>query len=360
MKFKIIKNFEKIKIGQFCDHYFYDFNPNKKFKKVIFATMHQSENFNNIEVLKFAIWCQKKNIKLIMYGFANQLPLFSIFADAVLLQDVNSWSKDLYEDKSGTSYNVDQNFFQTIRNYERTYCNGVFDLSRNISFNQSYPLLFDTTESEFKTWPLFLEIAENEISNEEVVEKYSDPIIYIRQSAKNKYDELVSKGIIKSNILMCEVKTGPHCGGDYLLSCLKKATEDYSVEICTDIEFKKSFSLQCGQDYLSVQMLCSGFSNWMWACYGGSSNIFPFFPIKLISISDAYCRYELTRSLFRSRLGELGEVFPEFNTLLYCFPGEKDGPSRTDGHPPLPDFQKLVKDLSDLKIKSTYIAERIL
>lgn len=378
MKFKILENssFKKVDLEKIVtpdwatsklippkDHYFYDFNPHKKFDQTIVATMHQWENYNNVEVLKFGLWCNKNNIKLIMYGFMNQLPLFGLFADAVVLQDVESWSNALYNateaEGFGSSYIVDQISFEKLRYYQKMFSNGVFDLSRDIVFNHDHPLFSNSTEdNEYKTWPILLSLAEKEISNKEVAEKYSDPVIYIRRSAKNKYEELVSKNIIRNNILMCEVKTGYYCGGEHLISCFKNATQNYDIEICTDIDFKKEFSSMCGQDYMSVQMLCSGFSNWMWACYGGSSNIFPFFPIKLLSVSDAYCRYELIRELFRSRLGELGEIFPETKTLLYCLPGEKDGPSRTDGQPPLPNLQKLVKDLLNFEIKSSFVCDK--
>lgn len=351
------------KRGHSKKHYFYDFSPHKKFDQSIVASMHQWENYNNVEVLKLGLWCKKHNIKLTMYGFFNQLPLFGIFADAVILQDAESWSNALYnateEEGFGSCYITDQVSFEKIRYYQKMFSNGVFDLSRDIVFNEQHPLLRDHfIENDFKTWPLLLSLSEKEISDEEVVEAYANPVIHIRRSAKEKYDQMVCEGFIKPDILMCEVKTGYYCGGEHLLSCFKKATEGYPIEICMDIDFKKLLASRCGQDYMAVQMLCSAFSNWMWACYGGSSNIFPFFPIKLASVSDAYCRYALIRKLFRARLGELGEIFPETNTLVYCLPGEKDGPSRTDGQPPLPNLQKMVMELSNMKIKSYYLSDK--
>jgi hypothetical protein len=334
IKFKVLKenDFEKRKIFGH-DHICYEFNKTTNYKRSIIATMHQIENGTNLEVLKFALWCRKNQTKLIMYGLINQLPLFSIFADSAILQNNENWASDLYPkpdnlDGSTTNY----------RRYE------VFK-----HFNES----IDLDHCNEKVWPQWLWTALDEASDDEVVANFTYPTIYIRQNAVDTYNKLVADNIIQKNLVMCEAKVD-HCTGPTLLSVFQNATKkaNFDLPICCDLGFRRRLAELCGQDYMSTQLLASAFSNWIWICYGGASNIFPFFPIKLVAISDVHCKYDLIRKLFQARFGEIGKVLPEFEGLIFCFPGEVDGPSRTDGHRPLPNLQKLTKDLSNHKLNA--------
>jgi hypothetical protein len=323
------------------NHYCYNFN-SKTYKNSIIATMHNMENTNNLEVLKFALWCKKNDIKLTMYGLLNQLPLFGIFADSVILQDKENWSKNIYPQKIGdhdATHYAAENMFEKFELFDRA------DDTEN-RFNSCINL-FRHGESPPNQWPVLLSLADREISDEEVVEHFSFPTIYIRSDAYKKYKQLKNNGKIQDNLIVCEVRVSGGCGGEHLLSVFKEKTKDYPLPICFDLDFRKNLCAACGQDYMAVQILCSLISNWMWIAYGGSSNILPFFPIKIISISDIYCRYDLIRKIFIKRYGqELGQIFPEQETLIYCLPEEKDGPSRTDGHRPLPNLRDLVQKLS--------------
>jgi hypothetical protein len=312
------------------EHYLIDLNQ-KKYKNYVFVSMHAIENTNNIEVLKFALWCRKNDIKITIYGLLNQLPLFSIFADSLILQSKNNWSSDIYPNEigeyCGTHYSQ-ENLFESIG--QKIKFDQVMNLSRTID-----------------DWPMLLSVAERTISDDEVVDNFAFPDIYIRKEAYDKYEKIKSEGLIQKNLIMCEVKLTGGCGGDHLLSIFKEKTKDFPLPICFDLDFRKLLCQKSDQDYMSVQLLCSIQDNWMWITYGGSSNIFPFFPIKILSISDAYCQYDLTRKLFLKRYGEeLGSILPDFDTLIYCLPDEKDGPLRTDGHKPLPNLRDLSLRLS--------------
>lgn len=324
LRFKVLEGSDFEKKNYFGrNHYCYRINHVPRSRSII-ATMCQVENVTNLEILKFALWCRKNDTKLTMYGFLNQLPLFSVFADEVILQDSPQWATDLYAQNpnSVTTY----------------YTHRIFSNFNGIELDHP---------AEEDKWPDFLTIADKEISDDEVAEQFKYPLIHIRQNAIDAYDKLSAGGIIKKNLIMCEVKTD-HCGGNHLLSIFDNATKNYPLPISYDLPLKLKLSSAAGQDYMSVQLLASALSNWMWICYGGSSSIFPFFPVKILSLSDAYCRHKTIRKLFNARFPQFSDIFPEFETLIFCFPGEKDGPSRKDGHKPLPNLQKLTKDFSDM------------
>jgi hypothetical protein len=209
-----------------------------------------------------------------------------------------------------------------------------------------------------ENWPLLLEIANNQISDDEVVESFCFPKIFIKESSYKKYLDISSE--MKKDLVVCEVKTLDKKSDEYLklgydtgdifLNNLRDSAKGHPLKIVTDKQENKKMAELCGEDYMGVQILCSFIKNWMWICFGGSSNIFPFFPVKILSLCDQTLCIDLIRKISIRRFGKIGEILPEFETLIYCLPGEKDGPSRTDGHRPLPNLQKLIKDFSEQKM----------
>jgi len=306
--------------------------------------MHETENTNNLEVLKFALWCKKNDIRITAYGLLNQLPIFSIFADSAILQSKEDWGDHIYPEQvgnfDGTHYLKDDLFEM----FKSSNIDG-FKFNDHIRLER-HPL------KEPSEWPVLLSLSERTISDEEVAEFFAFPKIFIREEAYGKYKRMKDEGFLNKNLIMCEVRVSGGCGGEHLLSIFKEKTKGYPLPICFDLNFRKEFCRKSGQDYMAIQVLCSLIDNWMWVAYGGSSNILPFFPIKILSLSDVYCRRDTTRQLYLKRHGlELGEIFPEFETLIYCFPEEKDGPSRTDGHVPLPNLKDLTIKLSNQAMK---------
>lgn len=333
-------------------HYVFKMNE-IKYKNNIIATMHNIENCNNLEVLKFALWCKKNDIGITMYGMLNQLPLFGIFADSVILQDRESWSTGIYPEKEG---NPDATHYDM----KNLFCNFKTYASPEEGEENRYSFCLDLSRSggcSEEKWPLLLSLADREISDEEVSEHFKFPCLYMREEALTKYIKMKKEGTIPDNLIMCEVRVSGGCGGSHLLSILREKTKDYEIPICTDLDYRKKLCAKSGQDYMSVQILCSLMSNWMWIAYGGSSNILPFFPIKILSVSDVFCRLNLIRTIFSKRFVDFCGVFPELETLIYCFPEEKDGPSRIDGHKPLPNLKKFTKDFSEYKLNFEFVGK---
>lgn len=315
------------------EHLRFDFTGRGDLPEVL-VTMHQFENFNNIEVLKFALMCRRKGVRITAYGMLNQLPLFGIFADSAILQVNPSWSKNVYPrdgDDHSTTYETFDLFGELADD---------FDMAFNLSRPPGPP----------ESWPSFLREPEYEITDQEVAREFLCPDLFVREQALEAYRGMAKDGFIGRDTIMCEVKINSACGGRHLLDIFRKKTEGYEIPVCHDQGYRRELCRRSGMDLMSVQALSSLDSNWMWISYGGASNILPFFPIKILSLSDAYVRPELTRALFSGRYGPFGDVFPEFETLIFCFPGEEDGPSRTDGHRPLPDMRKFVREFSKYEL----------
>lgn len=317
------------------DHLYYQFNK-KEYAREVLLFLNLHEHYNNLELLKFALMCKRYSTKITVYTNINEFPLVSTFADAAIL----------YPGKTDEVY-------RHITRYEhdRKIVGKLFD--QFVSSPHGLHDAIGLSRTQKENWPLLLEIAEDQISDEEVVEKFSFPEIHIRESAYIKYKQI--KNQLKENAIVCEVKVSEqkplgYDTGENFLSSLERNTKDFALEIIKDKSENAWLANICGHDYMGVQIICSFLKNWMWICYGGSCNIFPFFPVKILSMTDQTICESLTRKMSIERFGEIGKVFPEFQSLIYCMPDEKDGTSRTDGLDPLPNLKSLTVNFSKLKI----------
>jgi len=347
------------------NHYYFEFNKDK-FSNQIVVCINILEHFNNIELLKFSIWCKRHNTRVVAYGNINEFPLFGIFADAAIV----------YETKDNFLYEHDSFYNPTTTDevIEKIYTESIYFPARLSFLNQREWEINEINRSDiigefigchvinlskltgFKPAHFLLEIADKEVSDEEVVEKFTSPIIYIRNSSFKKYEILKEKGLLGENWIVGEIKQSSGCHGGHLISVLESKIKDFELPFILDKKLINELSLKCGSNYMEIQLLSSLLLNWMWICYGGSSHIFSFFPVKVLSLSDASCLPELSRKISIARFGEyIGRIFPEFETLIYCMPGEEDGVGRTDGHPPLPNIRKMIKDFSKFEIKAEFV-----
>lgn len=317
----VVEEFQRIDlIG--INHLYYEFNKNPKEGEVLlFLNLH--EHYNNLELFKVALFCRRNNTRLVAYGHLNEFPLFSTFADAAIL-----YSRDDHQIYEGISRYT----------YDHGLVGGIFNESLSHSVRQCWSL--------GRVWgkkPLLLEMIEKEVSDEDVVNEFAFANVCVRRQAHTKYQILKSIGLIKSDLVVCEVKNSPDCGGPHLIANLKSKLKDFDLRFETDIEFNKKMFGLCGQDYMGVQVLASFLDNWMWILYGGSCNIFPFFPVKILSMADQTVLPELTRKMAIKRFGEMGKIFPEFETLIYCLPGQ--GEKDSSGND-LPNLRQSIKDFS--------------
>jgi hypothetical protein len=383
------ENLKKVNIYG-IDHFYYEFNQDK-FENQIILLMNINEHWNNLELFKFYLWCKKNKVRVVSYGHLNELPLLSLFSDAVILFPSQKESH-LYS--GGSVYSFDDQLLSRIilqeilvpgalsfldirrweinpellekfdrSHFEGAYGENYFGRPEEYLTGHVIELSKGYQNNSIKPYHILLDIAMRSISDEEVVDYFSFPSIWIRSSSLKIWERIKDDEFIKSefpeNCVMCEVKQQDSCGGKHLLGILHESTKDHPLKFVSDWEKKQKMFEMTGQDnYMEIQILGSFFYNWMWISYGGSAHIFSLLPLKVLSLSDQGVFYDLARKISTARFGDFGNTFPDCVTLIYCMPGEKDGPSRTDGHPPLPNFQKLVKDFSEYNFKFNLCQEK--
>lgn len=376
IQIKVINDENLKKINLYgVDHFYYEFNEDK-FENHIILMMNINEHWNNLELLKFYLWCKKHKIRVVTYGHLNELPLLSLFSDAVILFPSQKESH-LYS--GGSVYSYDDELLSRIilqeingpgalsfldlrrweinpdllDKFERSHFEGAYVpwvlTGHVIGLSKGYQ------NNAIKPYHILLDIAMRDISDEEVVDHFSFPAICVRSSSLEIWDKIKNDNFFElefpKNCVMCEVKQQDSCGGKHLLGILHESTKNHPLKFVSDWEKKQKMLELVGQDnYMDIQVIGSFLNNWMWISYGGSAHIFSLLPLKVLSLSDQGVFYDLARKISIARFGDLGHIFPDCVTLIYCMPGEKDGPSRTDGHPPLPNLQKLVEDFSNYEL----------
>lgn len=260
---------------------------------VFIGTAHREENYNNIELFKLALYCRKKGTKLVMFGQRNHLPLFSTFADAMIYPTMEP-DQDLYGD-----FNDNQN----ITTYDPPSIPngfGITDLS-----------LYDYVDHEGDK-PSILGRAMLEISDEEVVEHFTDIQIHVLEQSVEVYDRLRRENVLLPGFIVCEMKEHAICHGPRYREIADQAARDLKLPFITAREWLHKLAKECGQDYMAVQCLASAILNWSWICDGGSANIFSFFPFKVLAMRDVFIPEALMRELHHARFGR--GIFPYFNT----------------------------------------------
>lgn len=271
----------------------YDFRAGPWKHEMIFA-MHRLENGNNLEVLKLALYCRRRHIKMTMIGVLNQFPLFSIFADAVILCSAENYLDEAYVDHVAPQHYT---------------CYKTPPLPESIMVTNLDRMLAVATGKEYEGH--ILTAAMLEVSDDEVVDAFADVTVRVRSSSYDLYHRLCNQRRIPRFTLIAELKE--YCGAHGFLwrNALNAWAEKSGVRVITDRSWQIALAGDCGEHYMAVQCLGSILSGWAWYCYGGSTNIMSFFPFKLLVISDAFAQYSLAHKLSLARFGE--SIFP-------CYP----------------------------------------
>lgn len=250
----------------------------------IVCTMHRRENWNNLEIFKLAILLRRKRIRLVMFGALNQLPMFSLFADAVILRSMPNYLQNAYGDVIRPGHVTDMQTISLPRELN------VIDMSIEPKFNGH------------KLHP-YLEEAIKTITDEEVVEVFKFPTIWIRQSSFDLFESLP----IPKNMIGCEMKE--HYGSTDWKMRLRMVGDQ--LPLIYDRAYFRNLCNTCGEHYMAVTCLMSLLKNWMWICYGGSCNIHSFFPFKCLLLSNSLVYPDLSQMLSDARFGP--SPFPMFD-----------------------------------------------
>lgn len=256
------------------------------------CTMHRTENGNSLEVLKFALWCRKNGVHLTMFGAMNQLPIFSVFADACLLAESPRYLEHAYSDIDNSTH------YTTYNPPAIPPSLNVIDLDRMAEVSG---------EREERT---VMGTAMKEITDEEVIQAFSKIVVSVRKSSLDLFARKVV-GLIPRNTIVCELKEHDLCGGRELREKLRIFEAKSEIRMLTGRSFIRDLCNLCGDHYMAVQCIGSIYENWSWFCNGGSANIFAFFPFKTVVMRDVFVPHELTRWLSMSRFG--CGLFPMFS-----------------------------------------------
>lgn len=274
------------------DHIFVDFNPSKQFDVLLHVCMHTGEHTNGQEVLKLKCWCEKHNYGLCFYGHLNQFPLLSLVADQMLLTTYRNTLDGLYSTKtSGYIWPFSDGFFPYF--VDKFFYN--LTAVGKVAWGASLPPL--------------LKIADAEVSTEEVVERFKDPVIWVRKSGFDLYNRLVQEGVVQSDKVLTEIKNPGNLVNSPLFTELKTCGDRFNFEVLPE-EYRTFLLSRCGLNLMNVTILCGILSNWVYVCSQGSSNLFAFLPVKTMSLNDFYYDCDIVRGLAIARFGELGKVFP--------------------------------------------------
>ena len=149
-----------------------------------------------------------------------------------------------------------------------------------------------------------------EVSDEDVVREFAWPTVTVRESSRECFKSEIFEDRYRY-LLQCEIKEFQDCSGRDFRDRIHTASMLGLLRATTDREWMRDLARRCGQHYMAVQYLASLYLGWSWVCYGGSSNLFAFFPVKTLLLSDAYVWPELSRKLCRARFPD--ETFPLIN-----------------------------------------------
>ena len=171
----------------------------------------------------------------------NQFTFFGLFSDEVIcLKDTHL--HNIYS-SNYSSFGTDASYFNKIPNFKDIYGGGMGMLG-------------------------FPEV--NQISIEEVIDKFAFPTIFLRRSTLDYYRSLS----LPSNIIYCEIKT------HFYPKLTNIVKNNFPDAIGLDKNFQRDLLKKAGDHFMGVQLLASFFKGWQFIAAGGSVNLFNVLPVR--------------------------------------------------------------------------------
>ena len=221
-------------------------------KQIVVNPCH-SEHWISTDLFKFRIYCDKNEMHVIGICSRNQIPMYSIFCDEIRL--VGSEPK-WYSGVTRNGVHVEVRFRK-----HTDYCN--------------------IQQGEFRRKFMLA------ISDEEVVDRFSDSVMYFLESGWKKFSSLREK--LPTNVVMSEIKSVSRFVREPYLESGKKCFRglEQIPFAGIDHQFQRSLVEKTGIDhYMTVQIMASNFLNWQFFCVGGSSNLMCILPVRVFSLFD--------------------------------------------------------------------------
>tara|TARA_Y100000034_G_scaffold121593_1_gene165983 strand:- start:1337 stop:2287 length:951 start_codon:yes stop_codon:yes gene_type:complete len=229
----------------------------KNFSNEVIIAPHHNESHAGFDLMRAKIYCEKKNTKLVVYGSLNQLPFFSVFADTVICTPkttfASMWTKHNNATRIGTN-------ISTIARHP----NFMGDSSR-FSFLKS-------------------SLAENakSISDEEVLERFADIDITMRQESYNLFNQLN----LNKDVIHFEVKSDHSVFEEHADSMLDTLPKLKWPAQGFDHKFQRGLVEMVGDHFMSLQTLGFLLNGWCFAGLGGAINIFSILQVPSLFLAD--------------------------------------------------------------------------
>lgn len=283
-----------------------DINPEKEYTKEIIITPHFRENYGNIGFLKLKLYCDKHKIKLTSYGLLNQLPVFSVFSDRVILHENKEALQKLYQGVSVSGGN--KKFISVLSNAEYSEVYMTF---------QNYIKLMNPEKGVADHNCIYLERAVKEISNEEVASHFHTPAVLITETAYKVFQKLD----LPHNVIMCEFKPtmGPNSKRNFskpIIDWVYEHETRLSLPIMgIDRNFQNNLLQQVQSNFMSIQILASLINKWFFMCFGGSSNLMCLLPVYNMTLYDFWLNGNTSvlnaiQKMSELRYGQIGKNIP--------------------------------------------------
>jgi len=219
----------------------YVFNDSNDYESEIVIAPHYNETYISLQLFKLAIYCKKNKIKVTSIGSMNQFTFFGLFSDEVIcLKDTHL--HNIYS-SNYSSFGTDASYFNQIANFKDIYGGGMG--------MHGFP-------------------EANEVSIDEVIDQFTFPTIYFRQSTLDYYQSLS----LPSNIIYCEIKT------HFYPKLTNIVKNNFPNAVGLDKNFQRNLLEKSGDHFMGVQLLASILKGWQFIAAGGSVNLFNVLPIR--------------------------------------------------------------------------------
>ncbi|MDZ4847679.1 MAG: hypothetical protein SGI77_00150 [Pirellulaceae bacterium] len=290
--------------------YVFDINTRSDYEDHVVCMPHFGENHSNVADLKLKLLCRKKGIRLSTFGHLNQFSEMGILADTVIAQPGNGRLNKLYGDQISTCW-VDQKLIQKVTDarFVEIYKMRCDSYNFLLSRGDCDPNWGKEVTAKFRKERALMVEAIETINDEEVIDAFVWPDIYIRQSTWDLFHELD----LPNDMICSESKSG---------GPRREAVREWLMASrfpnvgSLDQEFQHNLLRKVGAHYMGIQFLASWLKNWMFVCMAGSANLFTIMPVKGLVMYDNKFRNPSTQTCLRGlacrRYGSLGNDIPVF------------------------------------------------
>lgn len=270
---------------------------NKRTKPSFISTPPaKNENYAHYAWWKLKLAAESLNKDVVAYSHMNHLPLVYPMADVLFLSQRKDYVKRMYQNQCDTfapTYN-----HRNLPN--EVDCDSVGVVTRHKPTALKYEM----------------QKALRKITLQQLVERYSKPKLYIRQSTYDLFHTLD----LPENVIMCELRQDAknHWHGQAQRQMRELKSEFGRPVMGIDQKWQRKLISEVGDHWLGIQVLGSLLKDWLYVCVGGSANLHTLLPTRCLFLKDQALRCKgIVRSIEIKRNGEAGKLLPIVGDQFY-------------------------------------------